>query len=121
MALWAAASLENAIVEFGEYLGFSAIVVAILLATAVMVWQSSRSSARIRLDTKIEEQGWKLDARIEEQGRKLDARIERQFESLRADIRNQGIRPSEPEREQARPDVVNSVLLHQRRSRGVGG
>ena len=91
---------ERAVVEFGDYLGFSAIVVAIFLAIAVQVWQSSRSDARIE---------------------KLDTRIDQQIESLRADIKENGKRVSDSELEQARLNGVNSVLVGQTHSHEVGG
>ena len=78
--------------EFGEYIGTSAIVVSIFLATAVFIWQSGRSDARIdRLDAKIEAVGERLSAEIKEHGRRV----------------------SELELEQARLNGVNSVLTNQ--------
>lgn len=91
---------ERAVVEFGEYVGVSAIVVTIFLATAVYVWQASRSDARIE---------------------GLDSRIEQQIESLRAEIREQGKRVSESELEQARLNGVNSVLVGQSHTHDMGG
>ena len=86
--------------EFGEYVGVSAIVVAIFLATAVYVWQSSRSDARIE---------------------RLDSKIEQQVESLRVEIKEQGKRVSESELEQARLNGVNSVLVGQSHTHEMGG
>ena len=92
--------------EFGEYVGMSAIVVAIFLATAVYIWQSSRSDAGIgRLDARID----RLDARID----RLEAKIEQQGDRLSAEIREMGRRVSDSELEQARLNGVNSVLANQ--------
>ena len=115
--------------ELGEYIGASAIVVSIFLATVVFIWQSGRSDAKIdrldaridRLDAKIEAQGDRLDARID----KLDAKIEVLGQTLSAEIREQGSkiseqgrRVSEVELEQARLNGVNSVIVNQIHSHG---
>ncbi len=85
--------------ELGEYIGTSAIVVSIFLATAVFIWQSGRSDARIdRLDSKIEAVGERLSAEIREQS---------------GEIRAHGRRVSDLELEQARLNGVNSVLANQ--------
>ena len=113
--------------ELGEYIGASAIVVSIFLATVVFIWQSGRSDAKIdrldaridRLDAKIEAQGDRLDAKIEE-GDRLDAKIEALGQRLYTEIREQGRRidgqgqrVSEVELEQARLNGVNSVIVNQ--------
>lgn len=85
--------------EFGEYVGVSAIVVAIFLATTVYIWQSSRFDSRID----------RLDARID----RLEAKIEQQGDRLYAEIREMGRRVSDSELEQARLNGVNSVLANQ--------
>ena len=78
--------------ELGEYIGAPSIIVSIFLATAVFIWQSVRSDARIdRLDTKIESQ----------------------VERLSAEIREHGRRVSGVELEQARLNGVNSVIVNQ--------
>ncbi len=78
--------------ELGEYIGTSAIVVSIFLATAVFIWQSGRSDARIdRLDAKIDAVADRLSAEIKEHGRRV----------------------SDLELEQARLNGVNSVLANQ--------
>ncbi len=108
--------------ELGEYIGASAIVVSIFLATVVFIWQSGRSDAKIdrldaridRLDAKIEAQGDRLDARID----KLDAKIEVMGQTLSTEIREQGRRVSEVELEQARLNGVNSVIVNQIHSHG---
>ena len=118
----------NTALEFGEYIGASAIVVSIFLATVVFIWQSGRSDARIdRLDARID----RLDAKIKAQGDRLDAKIEAQGErittEIRAEIRQQGKlieeqgrligeqgkRVSDVELEQARLNGVNSVIVNQ--------
>lgn len=108
--------------ELGEYIGASAIVVSIFLATVVFIWQSGRSDAKIdrldaridRLDAKIEAQGDRLDAKIEAFGQSLSAEIKEQG----AEIREQGRRVSEVELEQARLNGVNSVIVNQIHSHG---
>ena len=48
--------------EFGEYVGTSAIVISVFLAMVVFIWQSGRSDAKIdRLDARID----RLDGKIE--------------------------------------------------------
>ena len=91
--------------EFAEYIGATAIVISIFLATAVFIWQSGRSDAKIdRLDSRID----RLDAKIEAQGDRIDARIDR----LEAKIEENGKRVSDAELEQARLNGVNSVLVN---------
>ena len=119
--------------ELGEYIGASAIVVSIFLATVVFIWQSGRSDAKIdrldaridRLDAKIEAQGDRLDAKIDKLDAKLDAKIEAFGQRLSAEIkeqgteiREQGRRVSEAELEQARLNGVNSVIVNQIHSHG---
>ena len=92
--------------ELSEYIGASAIVVSIFLATAVFIWQSGRSEARIeKLDAK-------LDTKIEAQGDRLDAKIDGFSTEIRAEIKEQGKRVSDSELEQARLNGVNSVLVN---------
>ena len=89
--------------EFGDFVGVSAIIVAIFLATAIFIWQSGRSDARIdRLEAEVGQQGEKLHAEIREWGVRLEA-----------EIREQGRRVSDSELEQARLNGVNSVLANQ--------
>ena len=103
--------------EFGEYIGASAIVVSIFLATVVFTWQSGRLDARIdRLDAKIEAQGDRLDAKIEGLGQRLYTEIRDQgrlIEEQSRRIEEQGRRVSEVELEQARLNGVNSVIVNQ--------
>ena len=103
--------------EFGEYVGTSAIVVSIFLATVVFIWQSGRSDARIdRLDARID----RLDAKIEAQGDRITTEIRaeireqsRLIEEQGRRIDGQGKRVSEVELEQARLNGVNSVIVNQ--------
>lgn len=103
--------------ELGEYIGASAIVVSIFLATVVFIWQSGRSDAKIdrldaridRLDAKIEAQGDRLDAKIEALGQRLYTEISQQSRR----IEEQGKRVSDAELEQARLNGVNSVIVNQ--------
>ena len=92
--------------EFGEYVGTSAIIVSIFLATAVFIWQSGRSDAKIdRLDARID----RLDAKIESQGERISTEIREQSRR----IEEQGRRVSDVELEQARLNGVNSVIVNQ--------
>ena len=78
--------------DLGEFVGASAIIVSIFLATAVFIWQSGRSDARIdRLDAKMDAQGERISAEIREQGRRV----------------------SDVELEEARLNGVNSVIVNQ--------
>ena len=103
--------------EFGEYVGTSAIVVSIFLATVVFIWQSGRSDARIdrlgaridRLDAKIEAQGDRITTEIRAEIREQNRLIEEQGRR----IDGQGKRVSEVELEQARLNGVNSVIVNQ--------
>lgn len=110
--------------ELGEYIGASAIVVSIFLATVVFIWQSGRSDAKIdrldaridRLDAKIEAQGDRLDAKIEALGQRLYTEIReqgRRIEEQGTRIDGQGKRVSDVELEQARLNGVNSVIVNQ--------
>ena len=108
--------------ELGEYIGASAIVVSIFLATVVFIWQSGRSDARIdRLDARID----RLDAKIEAQGDRITTEIKAEFrdQSRRIEeqgrrIEEQGRRVSDAELEQARLNGVNSVIVNQIHSHG---
>lgn len=92
--------------EFGEYVGTSAIIMSIFLATAVFIWQSGRSDAKIdRLDARID----RLDAKIESQGERISTEIREQSRR----IEEQGRRVSDVELEQARLNGVNSVIVNQ--------
>ena len=79
----------------------ASIIVAIFLATIVLIWQIRAQSDKI---DRVEND---LRAEIRAQG----DRFEQRHNELRADIRDQGSRLSESEREQARLEGVNSVLL----------
>ena len=101
--------------ELGEYIGASAIVVSIFLATVVFIWQSGRSDARIdRLDARID----RLDAKIEAQGDRITAEIKAEFRDQSRRIEEQGRRVSDAELEQARLNGVNSVIVNQIHSHG---
>ena len=77
------------------------IIVAIFLATIVLIWQMRSQSSRF-------EQGHsELRAEIRAQSDKSEQRDN----ELRAEIRAQSVRISDAEREQARLEGVNSVLL----------
>ena len=92
--------------DIGEYVGTSAIIVSIFLATAVFIWQSGRSYVRLdRLDASID----RLDAKIEALGERLSAEIRAQS----GELREHGRRVSDLELEQARLNGVNSVLANQ--------
>ena len=92
--------------DLGEYVGTSAIIVWIFLATAVFIWQSGRSDAKIdRLDARIV----RLDAKIESQGERISTEIREQSRR----IEEQGRRVSDVELEQARLNGVNSVIVNQ--------
>ena len=103
--------------EFGEYVGASAIVVSIFLAMVVFIWQAGRSDAKIdRLDARID----RLGAKIEAQGERLDAKLEALGQRLYTEISHQGRRieeqgkrVSDAELEQARLNGVNSVIVNQ--------
>ena len=83
----------------------ASIIVAIFLATIVLVWQSRSQSDKF--ERGLSELRTELRAEIRAQG----DRFEQRHSELRADIRDQGSRLSESEREQARLEGVNSVLL----------
>ena len=89
--------------DLGEYIGASAIVVSIFLATAVFIWQSGRSDARID----------RLDAKIEAQGDRITTEIRHEISKQNSLISEQGRRVSEVELEQARLNGVNSVIVNQ--------
>lgn len=96
--------------EFGEYVGTSAIIVSIFLATAVFIWQSGRSDAKIdRLDARID----RLDAKIESQGERISTEIRAEIREQSRRIEEQGRRVSDVELEQARLNGVNSVIVNQ--------
>ena len=122
------------------FVGISAIVIAVFLATGLQLWQVIRSDARIdrieaKLESEIKRQGETLGSDMKQQGETLRAEMKQQGETLRAEMKQQGEtlradlkaeiqelraevrlaaqRVSDAELEQARLNGVNSVLTAQ--------
>ena len=77
------------------FVGISAIVIAVFLATGLQLWQVIRSDARIdrieaKLESEIKHQGETLRSETKEQGKTLRAEINHQGKTLRAEINHQG-------------------------------
>ena len=83
----------------------TSIIVAIFLATIVLTWQMRSQS------DKSEQRDNELRAEIRAQGDRFEQRHNELRAELRADIQGMSSRISESEREQARLEGVNSVLL----------
>ena len=83
----------------------ASIIVAIFLATIVLIWQMRSQS------NKFEQAHNELRAELMAEIRAQSEKSEQRDNELRAEIRAQGTRISEAEREQARLEGVNSVLL----------
>ena len=89
------------------FVGISAIVIAVFLATGLQLWQVIRSDARIdRIEAKLESE-------IKHQGETLRAEMKSEIQELRAEVRLAAQRVSDAELEQARLNGVNSVLTAQ--------
>ena len=111
------------------FVGISAIVIAVFLATGLQLWQVIRSDARIdRIEAKLEsemkrqgetlgsdmkQQGETLRADMKQQGETLRADLKAEIQELRAEVRLAAQRVSDAELEQARLNGVNSVLTAQ--------
>ena len=77
------------------FVGISAIVIAVFLATGLQLWQVIRSDARIdrieaKLESEIKHQGETLRSETKEQGKTLRAEINHQGKTLRAEMKEQG-------------------------------
>ena len=86
----------------------ASIIVAIFLATIVLVWQSRSQSDKF--ERGLSELRTELRAEIRAQGDRFEQRHNELRAELRADIQGMSSRISESEREQARLEGVNSVL-----------